>query len=84
MHTLSVEATDAYELARSKTANLINSKPEEIIWTRNTSESLNIVAKGLSKSISEENNIVISKMEHHSNLVPWQQLCLETGAEIRY
>ena len=84
VHTLSVEATDAYELARSKTANFINSKPEEIIWTRNTSESLNIVAKGLSKSISEENNIVISKMEHHSNLVPWQQLCLETGAELRY
>ena len=84
VHTLSMEATDAYELARSKTANFINSKPEEIIWTRNTSESLNIVAKGLSKSISEANNIVISKMEHHSNLVPWQQLCLETGAELRY
>ena len=84
VNTLSMEATDAYELARSKTANFINSKPEEIIWTRNTSESLNIVAKGLSKSISEANNIVISKMEHHSNLVPWQQLCLETGAELRY
>ncbi len=84
VHTLSMEATDAYELARTKIANFLNSKPEEIIWTRNTSESLNIVAKGLSKSISEENNIVISKMEHHSNLVPWQQLCLETGAELRY
>jgi cysteine desulfurase/selenocysteine lyase len=84
VHTLSIEATDAYELARTKIANFINSKPEEIIWTRNTSESLNIVAKGLSKSISEANNIVISKMEHHSNLVPWQQLCIETGAELRY
>ena len=84
VHTLSMEATDAYELARTKIANFLNSKPEEIIWTRNTSESLNIVAKGLSKSISEDNNIVISKMEHHSNLVPWQQLCLETGAELRY
>ena len=84
VHTLSMEATDAYELARTKIAKFLNSKPEEIIWTRNTSESLNIVAKGLSKSISEENNIVISKMEHHSNLVPWQQLCLETGAELRY
>ena len=84
VHTLSMEATDAYDLARTKIANFLNSKPEEIIWTRNTSESLNIVAKGLSKSISEENNIVISKMEHHSNLVPWQQLCLETGAELRY
>lgn len=84
VHTLSMEATDAYDLARTKIANFLNSKPEEIIWTRNTSESLNIVAKGLSKSISEDNNIVISKMEHHSNLVPWQQLCLETGAELRY
>ena len=84
VHTLSMEATDAYELARTKIAKFLNSKPEEIIWTRNTSESLNIVAKGLSKSISEDNNIVISKMEHHSNLVPWQQLCLETGAELRY
>ena len=84
VHTLSMEATDAYELARTKIANFINSKPEEIIWTRNTSESLNIVAKGFSESISEVNNIVISKMEHHSNLVPWQQLCIETGAELRY
>ena len=54
VHTLSMEATDAYELARTKIAKFLNSKPEEIIWTRNTSESLNIVAKGLSKSISED------------------------------
>ena len=50
-------------------ANFLNSKPEEIIWTRNTSESLNIVAKGLSKSISEDNNIVISKIKSIEKMI---------------
>ena len=84
VHTLSVEATDKYEMARNKVSTFLDCKPQEVIWTRNTSESLNIVSIGLKKSIKATDNIVISKMEHHSNLVPWQQLCLETGATLRY
>ena len=84
VHTLSVEATDKYEMARNKVSTFLGCKPQEVIWTRNTSESLNIVAIGLKKLIKSTDNIVISKMEHHSNLVPWQQLCLETGATLRY
>jgi cysteine desulfurase/selenocysteine lyase len=84
VHTLSVEATDKYEMARNKVSTFLGCKPQEVIWTRNTSESLNIVSKGLKKLIKSTDNIVISKMEHHSNLVPWQQLCLETGATLRY
>ena len=84
VHTLSVEATEAYENARVKLAEFIGSIPEEVIWTRNTSESINIVAYGLKNKVSAGDNIVISRMEHHSNLVPWQQLCNQTGASLRY
>lgn len=84
VHTLSVEATEAYENARVKLSDFIGSIPEEVIWTRNTSESINIVAYGLKNKVSSGDNIVISRMEHHSNLVPWQQLCDQTGASLRY
>ena len=84
VHTLSVEATEAYENARVKLSEFIGSIPEEVIWTRNTSESINIVAYGLKNKVSAGDNIVISRMEHHSNLVPWQQLCNQTGASLRY
>ena len=84
VHTLSVEATEAYENARVKLSDFIGSIPEEVIWTRNTSESINIVAYGLKNKVSSGDNIVISRMEHHSNLVPWQQLCNQTGASLRY
>tara|TARA_B110000438_G_scaffold60104_1_gene60294 strand:+ start:2077 stop:3309 length:1233 start_codon:yes stop_codon:yes gene_type:complete len=84
VHTLSVEATDKYEDARNKVSKFINCKPQEVIWTRNTSESLNIVSIGLRNLVKPTDNIVISRMEHHSNLVPWQQLCLQTGATLRY
>ena len=84
VHTLSVEATEAYENARVKLSDFIVSIPEEVIWTRNTSESINIVAYGLKNKVSSGDNIVISRMEHHSNLVPWQQLCDQTGASLRY
>ena len=84
VHTLSVEATDSYENARVKVAEFIGAIPEETIWTRNTSESINIVAYGLKSKLSAEDNIVVSRMEHHSNLVPWQQLCTQTGASLRY
>ena len=83
VHKLSVEATDEYENSRVKVANFINAAPNEVIWTRNTSESLNIVSMGLQK-INQGDNIVVSRMEHHSNLVPWQQLCKSKGAEARF
>jgi len=86
VHTLSIEATDGYELARTKVANFINApRPETVIWTRNTSESLNLVAATWADAnIGEGDNIVISAMEHHSNIVPWQQLAAKKSAELRY
>ena len=86
VHTLSIEATDGYEVARTKVAKFINApRSEEVIWTRNTSESLNLVAATWAEAnISEGDNIVITAMEHHSNIVPWQQLAFKKGAEIRY
>ena len=84
VHNLSVEATDEYEKARFKIADFINASSNEIIWTRNTSESINIVSIGLKNKVNSGDNIVVSRMEHHSNLVPWQQLCKEKNAELRY
>lgn len=86
VHTLSIEATDGYELARSKVADFINAPcSEEIIWTRNTSESLNLVAATWAENnVVAGDNIVITAMEHHSNIVPWQQLAFKKGAELRY
>jgi len=84
VHKLSVEATDEYEKARHKVAEFINAKPHEVIWTRNTSEALNIVSICLKNKIKQGDNIVVSRMEHHSNLVPWQQLCQSKGATLRF
>ncbi|NQW19521.1 MAG: cysteine desulfurase [Chloroflexi bacterium] len=86
VHTLSIEATDGYELARTKVAKFINARrPEEVIWTRNTSESLNLVAATWAETnVGDGDNIVITAMEHHSNIVPWQQLAARKGAELRY
>ncbi|HIK90186.1 MAG TPA: cysteine desulfurase [Dehalococcoidia bacterium] len=86
VHTLSIEATDGYELARTKVAKFINApRPEEAIWTRNTSESLNLVAATWADvNVGEGDNIVITAMEHHSNIVPWQQLAAKKNTELRY
>jgi len=86
VHTLSVEATDAYEMARTKVAKFIKApESETVIWTRNTSESLNLVAATWAEeNIGAGDNIVITAMEHHSNIVPWQQLAMKKGAELRY
>ncbi|MBA31556.1 MAG: cysteine desulfurase [Chloroflexi bacterium] len=86
VHTLSIESTENYEFAREKIAKLINSpSPETVIWTRNTSESINLVAFTWGeKNIMSGDNIVITPMEHHSNIVPWQQIAKKKNAEIRY
>ncbi len=84
IHTLSEEATDLYEQTRKKTAEFINAKSaEEIIFTRNTTESINLVALGISGKIKRGDNIVISTLEHHSNMLPWQRLAQKNGAELR-
>lgn len=83
-HTLAQRATAAYETARQKTAAFINAKQaEEIVFTRSTTESINWIAQGLSELIKPNDAIVVTIMEHHSNLVPWQQLAKRTGAELR-
>jgi cysteine desulfurase / selenocysteine lyase len=84
IHTLSEEATELYEQSRAKTAEFINAKSaEEIIFTRNTTESLNLAAVGLADKVKNGDNIVITEMEHHSNMLPWRQLALKKGAELR-
>ena len=85
VHTLSQEATDAYEGARAKVRQLINaSEDAEIIFTRGTTEGINLVAHSLgTQRVREGSEVVISNMEHHSNVVPWQILCEQRGARLR-
>lgn len=84
VHSLSQEATDAYEGARKKIAEYINAKHDyEIIFTRGTTESINLVAATFARKFLKEGDVVIiSAMEHHSNIVPWQLVCEERGAKL--
>lgn len=85
IHTLSEESTAEYEKARAKVAKFINAKyPEEIVFTRNATESINLVAQswGLT-NINNEDTILVTALEHHSNLVPWQELAHEKEATIK-
>lgn len=86
VHTLADEATTAFTDARVKTAQFIRAqRSEEIIFTRGTTESLNLVARGYGdQAIKGGDEIVLSPMEHHSNIIPWQQLARRTGATLRY
>ena len=86
LHTLSGRATDAYEHARQRVAEFIGAaSPDEIIFTRGTTESINLVAQAWGeKFISESDVILLSVMEHHSNLVPWQLLAERKGARLRF
>jgi cysteine desulfurase / selenocysteine lyase len=86
VHTLGTKATDAYEGAREKVRKFINAASmEEVIFTRGTTTSLNTVAKSYGgANLSEGDEIVISYMEHHSNIIPWQQIAKETGATLKY
>ncbi len=83
VHALSQEATDAYELARKKIQKFFNAKHDyEIIFTEGTTESINLVASGFTTLVKPGDEILISQMEHHSNIVPWQLLCERTGAKL--
>ncbi|EEL85546.1 cysteine desulfurase [Bacillus cereus] len=86
VHTLGTKATDAYEGAREKVRKFINAKSmEEIIFTRGTTTALNTVAASYGlDNVKEGDEIVISYMEHHSNIIPWQQVAKKTGATLKY
>jgi len=85
VHTMSQQATDGYEGARAKVRQFINASDDrEIIFTRNTTEGINLVAHSYGRqNIGPGDDIIVSNMEHHSNIVPWQMLCEETGANLR-
>jgi cysteine desulfurase/selenocysteine lyase len=84
VHTLSQEATDAYEAARQKIQKHFNiAKAHEIIFTSGTTQSINLVATGFTSFLKEGDEILVSAMEHHSNIVPWQMLCERTGALLK-
>ena len=81
VHSLSIRATEAFEESREVISRYINAKHEhEVILTKGTTESINLVAQSISSQIKENEEILISAMEHHSNIVPWQELCKRTGA----
>ena len=84
VHTLSQEATDLYEQARITLQKHFNAKHAyEIIFTSGTTHSINVVASGFSSMLKKGDEIIVSALEHHSNIVPWQMLCEKTGAELK-
>ena len=94
-HQLAEEATDAYESARARIAAFVGVQPTEVVFTKNATEGINLVAYGLSNSaasggaaqrfaVAPGDEIVVTEMEHHANLVPWQELCRRTGATLRW
>lgn len=83
MHTLGAESTEAFEAARDKVAAFLNAPSrEEVIFTKNASEALNLVARTF--PLGPGDRVVITEMEHHSNIVPWQLACERSGAELRW
>lgn len=90
VHTLGTEATEAYEGARAKVAAFIGAAtPDEVVFTKNSTEAINLVAYAFTNgtgpfALGPGDEVVISEMEHHSNIVPWQLLCERTGATLRW
>ncbi len=90
-HQLAEEATDAFEGARLKVANFLGAQEEEIVFTKSATESLNLIAYAMGNAepgnrfhLTDRNRIVVTEMEHHANLIPWQQLAARTGAELKW
>ncbi len=94
-HQLAEEATDAYESARARIAEFVGASPQELVFTKNATEGINLVAYAMSNAatagpeagrfkIGPGDEIVVTEMEHHANLVPWQQLCQRTGATLKW
>jgi len=85
IHQLGEEATAKFEEAHQKTADFINADSyQNIVFTKNTTESLNLVAYSLTAGLKKDDEIVISQMEHHSNFVPWQQLAKQRGLKLKF
>ena len=85
LHTLSNEATDAFEAAREIVARYLNAEtPDNIVWTKGGTEAINLVANGLGLSIQPGDEIIVSEMEHHSNIVPWHLLRERRGAVLKW
>ncbi|MDD3459412.1 MAG: aminotransferase class V-fold PLP-dependent enzyme, partial [Weeksellaceae bacterium] len=85
IHTLSQEATQMMEDSREKIKNFINSKEaHQVIFTRGTTEGINLVAYGMTALLNPSDEILITEIEHHSNIVPWQMLSQRTGAKLKY
>ena len=84
LHSLSVDATNKYEETRSKVREHFGiANNHEIIFTSGTTHGINIISSGLEKKISSNDELIVSEMEHHSNIVPWQMLCEKTGAKLK-
>ncbi len=96
-HTLAAEATELFEDARSVVAEFVGARPDEVVWTSNATEAVNLIAYAISNAslgrggpgsealrIGVGDEIVVTEMEHHANLVPWQELAARTGATLRY
>ncbi|MFA9187070.1 cysteine desulfurase [Flavobacterium sp. FBOR7N2.3] len=84
VHTLSQLATDAYEIARGKVQNHINAKnAHEVLFTSGTTFGINLVANGFASILKPGDEVLVSHLEHHSNIVPWQMLCEKTGATLK-
>lgn len=98
-HQLAEEATDAYENARSIIAGFVSASPQDIVFTKNATEGLNLAAYAFSNATAKSqhgvvtdprfvlgpgDSVVVTEMEHHANLVPWQELCAKTGAQLRW
>ena len=90
-HQLAEEATDAYEGARLKVANFLGAKADQIVFTKSATESLNLIAYAMGNAepgsrfaLTSSNRIVVTEMEHHANLIPWQQLAARTGASLSW
>ena len=84
-HTLAARSTDAYEDARDKIRGFLNaSSSEEIVFVRGTTEAINLVAQSWGKyNLQKDDEVIVSLLEHHANIVPWQMICAETGAKLR-
>ena len=84
LYSLGSKSTEMYESARKTVAKFINAAPQEIVFTSGTTESLNLLSYTLDSKIDKNDEILLSHMEHHANLVPWQLLAKRTGAKLRY
>lgn len=83
-HTLAALATEEFELARETVARFVGAGADEIVWTSNATEGINLVAYGLTTALGPGDEIVVTELEHHANLIPWQQLAQRSGATLRF